>query len=77
MLAHLSLPVPPGEMILLGGAGCATLVVDRSMPTPCSQDLSWRIIRFVWSLGLTREEVTFYRGVSTHGDNKIKRTLFY
>ena len=36
---------------------CATVFVDRSMPTP---DLNWRITWFVCNLGQTREEVAFY-----------------
>ena len=64
---------------------CATVVVDSSMPTPYSQDLSWRVIWFAWSLALTRGEVAFYLGVSIawavesypRGDNKTKSNLFY
>ena len=84
MFGHSLLPVCSGGRLLLGGAVCETVVVDCSMPTPCSQDLSWRVIWFVWNLWLTREEVAFYLGVSTCAvecypcvDTKIKRSLFY
>ena len=43
---------------------CAT-VVDRMMPAPYSQDLRWRVVWFVWHLGLSVEEAAFYLGVST------------
>ena len=43
----------------------ASVVVDSSMPTPYSQDLTWRVIWFAWNLGLTRVEVAFCLGVST------------
>ena len=42
----------------------ATVVVDRSMPTPYFQDLRWRFMS-VWNVGLGREEAAFYLGVST------------
>ena len=50
--------------LLLGGAVCLT-VVNRSMPAPYSQDLSWRVIWFVGNLGLPREEIAFYPGIFT------------
>ena len=34
-----------------------------SIPTPYSQDLSWRVICLVWNFGLTTEEVAVYPGV--------------
>ena len=59
-----------------------TVVMDSSMPY--SQDLRWRVVRFAWSIGLRREEVAVYLGVSTwaversrSGDAKIKRSPFY
>ena len=63
---------------------CATVFVDSSMPTQYSQDLRWQVLWFVWNLGLTRDEVAFYLGVSLKwtgeccylGDTKIKRSLF-
>ena len=78
-----------GGRLLLGAAVCMTVVVESSKPTPYSQDLSWRVIWFVWKLGLTRLEKSrlsaFYLGVSLtwaiecypRGDNKIKCGLFY
>ena len=73
-----------GGIILLGGAVCETVVVDSGMPTQYSRELSWRVTWFAWNLGLTREEVAFYLGVSTwaverypRGDTKVKRSLFY
>ena len=50
-----------------------------------SQGLSWRVIFFAWNLGLTREELAFYLGVSLtwtvecnpRGATKIKPNLFY
>ena len=44
--------------LLLSGSVCATVVVERSMPY--SQDLSWRVTRFVWNPSLTVEEAAFY-----------------
>ena len=43
---------------------CDGHIVDSSMSTPYSRDLSWRVIWFVWNLGLRREEVAFYLDVS-------------
>ena len=63
MFGHSLLPVRSGGIV--GGAGCATVVVDSSMSTSYSQDLRWSVIRFEWNLSLTREEVEFYLGVST------------
>ena len=65
MFGHSLLPVRSGGRLLLGGAVCATVVVDSIMPTPYFQGLRWRVIWFAWSLGLIREEVAFYLGVST------------
>ena len=62
---------------------CASVVVDSSMRTPYSQDLSRRVIWFAWNLGQSRDEVAFYLGVSTwtvggysREDTRIKRSLF-
>ena len=85
MFGHSLLPVHSGGKLLLGSTGCATVIVDSSMPIPYTQDLSWHVIWFVWNLELTREEVAFYLGVSLtrtverypRGDDKIKRSLFY
>ena len=69
---------------VLGEDYCSLVVLDSTMPTPYSQDLSWRVIWFMWNLGLTREEVAFLRDISTwnverypRGDTRIKRSLFY
>ena len=64
MFGHSLLPVHSGGRPLLGGAVYATAIVDRSMPSPYSQDLSWRITWFVGSLGLSVEEAAFYLGIS-------------
>ena len=63
VFGHSLPPVHSGGRLLLGGAVCATAVLDRSMPAPYSQDL--RDLWFVWSLGLSVEEAAFYLGVST------------
>ena len=80
MFGHLLLLVRSGRRLLLGGDVFVTVVVDSSMPMPSFQDLSWRVISFVWNLRLTREEVAFYIGVSLtwtvecypRGDTKIR-----
>ena len=85
MFGHSSLPVYSGGRLLLGGAVCATVVVDSSMPTSYSQDINWRVIWFAWNLRLTGQEFAFYLGVSLTwtvehypcGDTKIKHILFY
>ena len=82
MFGNSLLPLSSGGRLLLGGAVCATVVLNSSMPTPYSQILSWRVVWFVWNLRLTRKEVPFYLDVSKHGllsfnNNEIKRNLFY
>ena len=85
VFGHSLLPLHSGARLLLGGAVHAPVVMDRStsIPTPYSQDLSRRVIWFVWNLGLSREEAAFYPGVPTwtvegylRGDTRIKRSLF-
>ena len=44
VFGHSFLPVHSGGRLLLGGSVRATVVVDRSIPTPCSDDLRWRVI---------------------------------
>ena len=66
MFGHLLLPVHSGGIILLGGAGCATVAVGSRMPMPYSQDLSWCLKLFVWNLRLTKKRLHFIL-VSLHG----------
>ena len=50
LVFHVWLPVCSGGRLLLGGAVCTTVVVESSVPSPHSQDLSWCVIWFVLSV---------------------------